>query len=107
VVLSRERQELSFHVLRSFGFIAGCCFSFHGDHSTLFPSAFSCLFVGVSLLSMSEGEFPQFFLFFFFKFPMNGCRKARFCCHISWVLCMVVLNITLVNLFVNSHVGKR
>jgi hypothetical protein len=30
-------------------------FPSHGDHSTLFPYAFSCFFVGVSHLSMSEG----------------------------------------------------
>jgi hypothetical protein len=36
-------------------------FPSHGDHYSLFPSAFSCLFAGVSLLSMSEGRVSQVF----------------------------------------------
>ena len=38
----------------------------------LFPSAFSCLFVGISP-SMSEDEVPKFSVF-----SMNGCGKVPF-----------------------------
>jgi len=56
----------------------------------LFRSAFSCLFVGISL-SMSEDEVPKFSVF-----SMNGCGKVPFTVIFFWVLCMVVLNATMV-----------
>lgn len=51
-------------------------FPSHGDHSTLFPSAFSCLFVGVSLLSMSEGRVSL--VFSFLQVPHEWMSESSF-----------------------------
>lgn len=67
-------------------------FHLMGIISLSFLLLFPVCLLGFLFFQCPKDEFPRFFV----KFPMNGCRKAPFCCYISWVLFMVVLNTTMV-----------
>lgn len=46
-------------------------FPFHRDHSTFFPTALSCLFVGFLFFNVRRMGFQSFC-----KFSMDGCGKV-------------------------------